>query len=423
MTVDSQYDEYGLVSTDYFLARVTHVDASNGKAYFRSQSGSYGFTTDDSLNLRTEDVILVDQNKDICIVAPKKLLEKESWIGVVRSTNAKDTLVSDGRLLRRVPTRKSKKYKVGNTVLAREDYGVVRVVYEKPVDASNSLQDILDEENFADSIRMEPSKEGPQYADFAGYDGLKHQVQGFIRDSLVDREALSKLGAKPGKGVLFTGSPGTGKTFLASIVANEEGATFYPVKGPEVVNKYYGQTETFLRQIFDDAKKQSKAIIFFDELDSIATSRDELTHDFSRSVVTQLLTLLDGHESDNIFVIGTSNRVGSIDSALKRPGRLDKVIEFHPPDEEGRMAILLTYIAKNTVENQLPFEIVAKQTSGWTPAELASIWQAAARCAVREGRKSVTSEDYRRGFEQAQFERTQVSRSNHVRQTEGKHQS
>ena len=186
-------------------------------------------------------------------------------------------------------------------------------------------------------------------------------------------------------------TPGTGKTFLARIVANQEGATFYPVRGPEVVSKYYGQTEKVLRDIFADAKKQDKAIIFFDELDSIASSRDSLTNDFSRSVVAQLLTLLDGFESDSVFIIAATNRPDTIDPALKRPGRLDKVIEFPPPGEEDREAILLSYALRNTEDVRLPYEYLAEQTHGWTPAELESIWQAAARCAVREDRKTVTS--------------------------------
>jgi transitional endoplasmic reticulum ATPase len=123
-----------------------------------------------------------------------------------------------------------------------------------------------------------------------------------------------------------------------------------------VVSKYYGQTEKVLRAIFDDAKRQKKAIIFFDALDSIASSRNSLTNDFSRSVVAQLLTLLDGFESDNVFIVAATNRPDSIDPALKRPGRLDKVIAFPLPEEEERAAIILSYALRNTEDVLLPYE-------------------------------------------------------------------
>lgn len=284
-----------------------------------------------------------------------------------------------------MPTREDPEYEVGNTVKVRHDFGVVALLSEEPVDSFDSLREIFGEEDFAAQFRNEPSGDGPKYDDFAGYDELKVRVRDFITDSLHHRKALTALGARPGKGALFTGDPGTGKTFLARIVANQEGATFYPVRGPEVVSKYYGQTEKVLRDIFADAKKQDKAIIFFDELDSIASSRDSLANDFSRSVVAQLLTLLDGFESDNVFIVAATNRPETIDPALERPGRLDKVIEFPLPEQQDRREILLSYAVKNTEDIRLPYEHVAGQTHGWTPAELESIWQAAARCG-RTGR-------------------------------------
>lgn len=351
-------------------------------------------------------------------LAPKSLWEEVSLVGVVHHKSESNTIISEGSLLRLVPTRDDIEYEEGNTVEAKEDFGVVQVLSREPVDAHDFMR-----EDFAAQFRQKPSAQGPTYEDFAGYEELKVRVRNFIKDSLHLRKALTALGARPGKGALFTGDPGTGKTFLARIVANQEGATFYPVRGPEVVSKYYGQTEKVLRDIFADAKKQEKAIIFFDELDSIAASRDSLTNDFSRSVVAQLLTLLDGFESDNVFIIAATNRPDTIDPALKRPGRLDKVIDFPLPIEEDRKSILMSYALHNAEDVHLPYEYLAEQTHGWTPAGLESIWQAAARCAVREDRKIVTVEDYMRGFDQARFERSETSRSSRSRRLEGEQQA
>ncbi len=407
------------MSEDLLSARVIHVDEDDGRLYVQLRRGTYRILTGlDTSELYEGCVVLIGEETGSVQLGPDSLWEEPSWTGVVLHKTDTDTIVSEGSLLRRVPTR-DLNYEKGNTVEAKEGFGVVKVVSKETVDSYDSLRNILGEEDFAAKFRREPTADGPTYDAFAGYDELKTRVRNFITDSLHHRKALVELGARPGKGALFTGDPGTGKTFLARIVANQEGATFYQVRGPEVVSKYYGQTEKVLRDIFADARKQEKAIIFFDELDSIASSRDSLMNDFSRSVVAMLLTLLDGFESDHVFIVAATNRPGSIDPALKRPGRLDKIIEFPLPDEEDRAAILLSYALRNTEDVRLPFEYVAAQTHGWTPAELESIWQAAARCTVREGRKTVTLEDYLRGFDQARFERSEVSRSSRSRRSEG----
>lgn len=395
-----------------FAARVSYVNENDGRLYVQLRKGVYRILTGlDTSEFHEGCVLLIGEETGSVQLAPDSLWGEVPLVGVVRHKTESNTIISEGSLLRLVPTRDDVEYEEGNTVEAKEDFGVMQRISEESVDAHDSLRDILGEGDFAAQFRKGPSAQGPSYDDFAGYDELKLKVRNFIRDSLHHRKALIELGARPGKGALFTGDPGTGKTFLARIVSNQEGATFYPVRGPEVVSKYYGQTEKVLRDIFDDAKKQEKAIIFFDELDSIASSRDTLTNDFSRSVVAQLLTLLDGLESDNVFIVAATNRPETIDLALKRPGRLDKVIEFPLPEEDDREAILLSYSLRNTGDVRLPYEHLAAQTHGWTPAELASIWQAAARCAVREGRRTVTLEDYLRGFDQARFERSEVSRS------------
>lgn len=296
------------MSNNLLIAYVSHFDDFDDalRVRIRGGSGYRRFPVMDVSDYCEGDVVVIDQDAGDVERAADEVWDELSWLGVVRIKPDTDTIISEGSLLRLVPTREYLEYEVGNTVKVRDDFGVVAVLSTEPVEALDSLREILGEEDFAAQFRIEPSANGPSYDDFAGYDELKIRVRDFIRISLHRRKALIELGARPGKGALITGNPGTGKIFLARIVANQEGATFYTVRGPEVVSKYYGQTEKVLRAIFDDAKRQEKAIIFFDELDSIASSRNSLTNDFSRSVVAQLLTLLDGFESDSVFIVAAT---------------------------------------------------------------------------------------------------------------------
>ena len=144
-----------------------------------------------------------------------------------------------------------------------------------------------------------------------------------------------RLGIDPPKGVLLHGPPGTGKTMIAKAVASETNAHFSSINGPEIISKYYGESEKALREIFDEATQNAPAIIFIDELDSIAPKREDVTGEVERRVVAQLLTLMDGmHGRDNVIVIGATNRRDAIDQALRRPGRFDRELEIGVPDKD-----------------------------------------------------------------------------------------
>mgnify|MGYP006258251259 FL=1 len=150
-----------------------------------------------------------------------------------------------------------------------------------------------------------------------------------------------RQGIDPPKGVLLYGPPGTGKTLLAKAVANESGANFLSIQGPEIMNKYYGESEAHLRQKFEEAETNSPSIIFIDEIDSIASKRDETQGEVERRVVAQLLTLMDGLQArGQVIVIAATNRPDAIDQALRRPGRFDREIEIGIPDREGRREVL-----------------------------------------------------------------------------------
>ncbi len=186
--------------------------------------------------------------------------------------------------------------------------------------------------------------EGVKRFSYEDIGGLKDELQRLretIELPLRHPELFQKLGIEPPKGVLLYGPPGTGKTLIAKAVANESGAHFIPIAGPEVISKYYGESEQRLREVFEEARENAPSIIFIDELDSIAPRREEVTGEVERRVVAQLLTMMDGlEERGQVVVIGATNRVDAIDAALRRPGRFDREIEIGVPGEPDRIDIL-----------------------------------------------------------------------------------
>ena len=179
------------------------------------------------------------------------------------------------------------------------------------------------------------------YEDIGGLDDELEQVREMIELPMRHPELFQQLGIEPPKGVLLHGPPGTGKTLMAKAVANEIDAHFDTISGPEIMSKYYGESEEQLREVFEEAEDNAPAIIFIDELDSIAPKREEAGGDVERRVVAQLLSLMDGlDERGEIIVIGATNRVDAIDPALRRGGRFDREIEIGVPDKEGRREIL-----------------------------------------------------------------------------------
>ena len=210
---------------------------------------------------------------------------------------------------------------------------------------------------------------------------------------LEKHDALARIGARPIKGVLFTGDPGTGKTLLARIIASRADAFFYEISGPEVFSKWYGETEELLRRIFEDAAGRPRSIIFFDEIDSVAAQRDE-SHEASRRVVAQLLTLMDGFRPEqNVVVVAATNRPQDIDRALLRPGRFDWKIHFPLPGLDDREAILRVAARPLARHGELPFGQIAVRTEGWSAADLALILSEAALLAVADSRDVMIAED------------------------------
>ena len=217
------------------------------------------------------------------------------------------------------------------------------------------------------------------YEDIGGLRNEVQKVREMIELPLRHPEIFERIGIEAPKGVLLHGPPGTGKTLLAQAVANETNANYYSIAGPEIMSKFYGESEERLRDTFKQAQDNAPSIIFIDELDSIAPKRDEVSGDVEKRIVSQLLTLMDGLEArGKVVVIGATNRVNSIDPALRRPGRFDREIEIGIPDEEGRLDILHIHTRGMPLTDDVKLEYFAKITHGFVGADLESLCKEAA---------------------------------------------
>lgn len=238
-------------------------------------------------------------------------------------------------------------------------------------------------------VREDPMEEAEQvstvtYEDIGGLRQELQRVREMIELPLKHPELFDRLGIDPPKGVLLHGPPGTGKTLIAKAVANESGASFFSIQGPEIMNKFYGQSEENLRNKFEEAEKNAPAIIFIDELDSIAPKRSETQGEVERRVVAQMLTLMDGLRArGKIIVISATNRVDAIDPALRRPGRFDREIEIGVPDRIGREDILQVHTRGMPLSKDFDIRYLAEITHGFVGADLAALIKEAAMKALR----------------------------------------
>jgi transitional endoplasmic reticulum ATPase len=222
------------------------------------------------------------------------------------------------------------------------------------------------------------------YEDIGGMRNIIERVRELIELPLKYPELFRKLGIEPPKGVLLYGPPGCGKTLLAKAVANEIDAYFIAINGPEIMSKFYGESEARLREIFEEAKKHAPSVIFIDEIDAIAPKRDEVVGEVERRVVAQLLALMDGLESrGDVIVIAATNRPHAIDPALRRPGRFDREIEIPLPDKQGRLEILQIHTRNMPLAKDVDLTKIAEITHGYTGADLAALAKEAALNALR----------------------------------------
>ena len=252
--------------------------------------------------------------------------------------------------------------KPGGPVIVTEDTHLI--ILEKPMDVSRIPR--------------------VTYEDIGDLEEAKQKIREMVELPLKHPELFRKLGIEPPKGVLLHGPPGCGKTLLAKAVANESDAYFIAINGPEIMSKFYGESEQRLREIFEDAKEHAPAIIFIDEIDAIAPKRGEVTGEVEKRVVAQLLALMDGLEArGDVIVIGATNRPNALDPALRRPGRFDREIEIGVPDKKGRYEILLVHTRNMPLAEDVDLEKLAEITHGFVGADLAALCREAAMKALR----------------------------------------
>ena len=273
-----------------------------------------------------------------------------------------------------------------NVMGQRVDLVVISTNPSGPVIVNDSTKITVSEES-AKAVQV--SKEGGvpsiTYEDIGGLGDAVGRVREMIELPLRHPELFKRLGVEAPKGVLLHGPPGTGKTLLAKAVANETNTSFYTIGGPEIMSKYYGESEEKLRSIFEQAEKNAPSIIFIDEIDSIAPKREEVSGEVERRIVAQLLSLMDGMSSrGKVVVIGATNRVNAIDPALRRPGRFDREIEIGVPDRNGRLEILQVHTRGMPLAKDVNLEKIADISHGFVGADLQSLSKEAGMRALRK---------------------------------------
>uniref|UniRef100_A0A7S2TSP1 Cell division cycle protein 48 n=1 Tax=Lotharella oceanica TaxID=641309 RepID=A0A7S2TSP1_9EUKA len=288
----------------------------------------------------------------------------------------------------------------GDTFIVREGFRPVEFKVMEIDAPDNSEYCIVAPETIihcdGDPIKREDHEKGLEvgYEDIGGVRKQLAAIREMIELPLRHPTLFKTLGVKPPKGVLLHGPPGTGKTLIAKAVANETGAFFFLINGPEIMSKMAGDSESNLRRAFEEAEKNAPAIIFIDEIDSIAPARDKTNGELERRIVSMLLTLMDGVKGrGQIVCIGATNRPNQLDPALRRFGRFDREIELGVPDEEGRLEVLHIHTKNMKLHEKVDLEKIASETHGFVGADLAQLCTEAALQCIRDQMEFIDIED------------------------------
>ena len=358
------------------------------------------YDTMDSLSASTGDVIEIKGGKRRTVAKCLPLYPSDEGKGVVRidglSRNNADVAIGDTVSITKVKALPAEKVIVApleaippideryladaleSVPLMKGDNVMVpyfggRLTFEVVAVTPASTVLVTQKTVFSIGIKNETVR-GMTHVAYEDIGGLREEIQKvreMIELPLRHPEIFEKLGIEAPKGILLHGPPGTGKTLLAKAVASETNAHFISISGPEIMSKFYGESEARIREIFKESREKAPSIIFIDEIDSIAPKREEVTGEVERRVVSQLLSLMDGLESrGKVIVIAATNRPNAIDPALRRPGRFDREIEIKVPDKRGRLEILQIHSHNMPLESDVNQEKIAAVTHGFVGADM-----------------------------------------------------
>jgi transitional endoplasmic reticulum ATPase len=361
-------------------------------------------------------VSITGKNKTACIVWPgypedtttetiriDATIRKNAGIGIDDKVTIQKTTVKPAQKISLAPTEELKliggeeylSQILEGRVISRGDLIELTVMGRKidlvVTKLSSQTESAIIQQTTTINISEKPTRPEEQripkisYEDIGGLNDEIKQVREMIELPLKHPELFEKMGIEPPKGVLLHGPPGTGKTLIAKAVAHESNANFFTLSGPEIMSKYYGQSEENLRNIFNEAIENAPSIIFIDEIDSIASKREETHGDVERRVVAQLLATMDGlKERGKVIVIGATNRVNSLDPALRRPGRFDREIEIGIPNRKGRKEILEIHTRGMPLSENINLEKYSEITHGYSGADLQALSKEAAMRTLRK---------------------------------------
>ena len=353
---DSYYRsyKYSWYQFGYFVSGIWNVDKEKIKAVLQTEAKSKHLSFCKCFDInrvferveKLPDTIIVDENNDEC-----------RWQYVYRDAPAG---MDQTEIIGVEPRKEEDRYRGGITINPNR---------------------LLNDEEKQDEEKNTPSI---SFKDIGGLDEIVRQVREVIELPIISPQIFEHYHLTPHKGILLYGPPGCGKTMIAKAIANDINAHFIVVNGPDILNKYLGQSEANLRKVFEEAKKKKPAIIYFDEFDSISAKRDSDDHLSSSTIVNQLLTLMDGMDEKKVCCIASTNRIDMIDEAVKRPGRFDYVIEIEKPSREGCKAIFRIHTEKKPVDTVFDKDrFVDKYLVGLSGAEIAFVVAEAAYNSIR----------------------------------------
>lgn len=378
----------GPLAESYVLARLICPDVE-GEDFWVAQysGGAYTYVALDDLEAPAPgQLVPIGQQKDSVQPAPPDMRWGTDWraIGIVRHVTDSQVILDIGNALRSFPAKRED-LRPGDVVSVSDEDGVGERLGQE--------SDFAPDRSDTDWKRFELKNVEEQAASFIGPEIVK-MVERFVVGPILHKREYDAIGVKAPKGVLFVGPPGTGKTMLARSIAKRTESAFFLINGPEIMSRYVGDAELTLRNVFQEAATRERAIIFLDEIDSIAPARKAKEQESAVRLVGMLLTLMDGFKpASNVLVLGATNRVSSLDNALRRGGRFQAEIDFPLPDLQSRISVLASIRSTLQVADDVDTAAAVAESEGWSGADVSEIWQQAGWNAAADGRVCILQED------------------------------